>query len=165
MLVNLFLIVLLVDSMGHLGIALSLSLASYFNVIALSYANTIICKQRRSERERERRSERERGVRGGFLAHSAATIGGSSEVGAVIAVTPILGNVIVFFFVSMCIKNAHVWRVGAAQPRPAKHEHFICQTHICWVGAALPRPAKQYKKQECVKSIKAGSGLRCPDPP
>ena len=35
MLVNLILIVLLVGSMGHLGIALSLSLASYFNVIAL----------------------------------------------------------------------------------------------------------------------------------
>ena len=35
MLANLFLILLLVESMGHLGIALSLSLASYFNVIAL----------------------------------------------------------------------------------------------------------------------------------
>ena len=35
MLINLFLIILLVGSMGHLGIALSLSLASYFNVIAL----------------------------------------------------------------------------------------------------------------------------------
>ena len=35
MLVNLLLLVLLVGSLGHLGIALSLSLASYFNVIAL----------------------------------------------------------------------------------------------------------------------------------
>ena len=35
MLANLFLILLLVDKMGHLGIALSLSLSSYFNVIAL----------------------------------------------------------------------------------------------------------------------------------
>tara|TARA_B100001057_G_C22574104_1_gene842340 strand:+ start:119 stop:526 length:408 start_codon:yes stop_codon:yes gene_type:complete len=35
MLANLFFILLLVESMGHLGIALSLSLSSYFNVIAL----------------------------------------------------------------------------------------------------------------------------------
>ncbi len=35
MLVNLIFLMLLVRSMGHLGIALSLSLASYFNVIAL----------------------------------------------------------------------------------------------------------------------------------
>tara|TARA_B100000886_G_scaffold340004_1_gene307383 strand:+ start:159 stop:1727 length:1569 start_codon:yes stop_codon:yes gene_type:complete len=35
MLVNLLFLILLVNSMGHLGIALSLSLASYFNVIVL----------------------------------------------------------------------------------------------------------------------------------